>query len=126
MSVRRPSDGGDSSQTDGDPARRLASAILDFLSGRDLLEVDAVREVLEREIAHTGLRAVVTLRENLGLDRGWGYYPPDRLARRIHHALAERFLQPASTLHGAEHLAPLAGAPLVIVANHLSYSDANV
>jgi 1-acyl-sn-glycerol-3-phosphate acyltransferase len=35
-------------------------------------------------------------------------------------------LEPDSLLHGAEHLAAVGDAPVVIFANHLSYSDANL
>ena len=60
------------------------------------------------------------------MDIGWGYYPPDPLARRIHHLLADRFLQADSHLAGADHLANALTGPVAIFANHLSYADANV
>src|SRR5688572_19864904 len=69
---------------------------------------------------------LVALKANLTTDHGWAYYPPDPLARRIHHVLADRFLTPDSRVLGAHHLATVAGAPVVIVSNHLSYADANV
>lgn len=56
----------------------------------------------------------------------WSYYPSDPLARRIHRALARRVLQHAPVLLGTEHLAAVTGKPVVMVANHLSYSDANL
>jgi 1-acyl-sn-glycerol-3-phosphate acyltransferase len=56
----------------------------------------------------------------------WDYYPRDLLARRIHQVLADRILLPESALHGAEHLAALGTGPVVIMANHLSYADANL
>ena len=71
-------------------------------------------------------RRLVALKTRLGADNGWGYYPRDPLAQRIHHLLADRFLGDGSGLRGGHHLARLAGAPVVVVANHLSYSDANV
>jgi 1-acyl-sn-glycerol-3-phosphate acyltransferase len=40
--------------------------------------------------------------------------------------LADQVLEPDSVLHGAEHLATVAGKPVVIFSNHLSYSDANL
>lgn len=56
----------------------------------------------------------------------WRYYPKDPLVRRIHHVLADRVLEQAPILLGVERLAAVADKPLVILANHLSYSDANV
>ncbi len=50
----------------------------------------------------------------------------DPLARRIHRLLARRVLHQEPVLLGTEHLAAVAGKPVVIVANHLSYSDANL
>jgi 1-acyl-sn-glycerol-3-phosphate acyltransferase len=49
-----------------------------------------------------------------------------RFARRIHRALARRVLQHEPVLLGTEHIAAVTGKPVVIVANHLSYSDANL
>jgi 1-acyl-sn-glycerol-3-phosphate acyltransferase len=59
-------------------------------------------------------------------DTDWRYYPSDPLARRIHRALARRVLQRAPVLLGTEHLVAVTDRPAVIVANHLSYSDANL
>lgn len=104
----------------------LIGAILDFLADQDLLTLRDIRAALEREIDDAGPEALLALRARLTADNGWDYYPRDPLAQRIHHLLADRFLGPGSALVGAEHLAPLLDAPVVIVANHLSYSDANV
>jgi len=103
----------------------LITAITDFLSGWDTL--DEIRECLKRELDAAGPRALVRLSRALssaGAD--WGYYPRDPLARRIHQVLADRILLPDSVLHGAEQLAALTEGPVVIVANHLSYADANL
>jgi 1-acyl-sn-glycerol-3-phosphate acyltransferase len=105
---------------------RLVAAIVDFIGGPDLLSIDDIRAALEREIDEAGPAALVDLKAALTVDRGWDYYPPDALARRIHHLLADRFLQPESHLSGFEYLATVATAPVAIFANHLSYSDANV
>ena len=104
----------------------LIGAILDFLVDQDLLTRRDIRAGLEREIDRAGPEALLSLRTRLTADHGWDYYPRDPLAQRIHHLLADRFLGPGSALDGAHYLAPLTTAPLVIVANHLSYSDANV
>jgi 1-acyl-sn-glycerol-3-phosphate acyltransferase len=104
----------------------LVRAILAFLGTRDLLTVDEIRPALEREVDDAGTGALMALRERLGADHGWTYYPPDPLARRIHHLLADRFLEPESMVDGVAHLASIGNGPVVIFANHLSYADANV
>lgn len=105
---------------------RLVSAILDFLSVDDLLPRDDVRRQLEHEVEAAGPTALLTLKARLSDDHGWSYYPPDVLARRIHHVLADRFLKADCVLEGSQNLLPLGSAPVVMCANHLSYSDANV
>jgi 1-acyl-sn-glycerol-3-phosphate acyltransferase len=103
----------------------LISAITTFLSGWDTL--DEIRECLKRELDDAGPRALIRLSRALSsAGDDWGYYPRDPLARRIHQVLADRILLPDSALHGAEHLAALGSGPVVIVANHLSYADANL
>src|SRR6185295_2696044 len=104
---------------------RLVAAIQEFLAERDLLAAADVRAALEREIDAAGPDALLALRERLSMDVGWDYYPPDPLARRIHHLLADRFLQPDSEAVGIDHLRTIGDRPLAIFANHLSYADAN-
>jgi len=104
----------------------LIAAITTFLGGRDPRMLDEIRDALARDIDAAGPEAVKTLVGRLATDGvDWSYYPPDPLARHIHHLLADRILQPGSGLFGGEHLAAVAEAPVVIFANHLSYSDAN-
>jgi 1-acyl-sn-glycerol-3-phosphate acyltransferase len=69
---------------------------------------------------------LLALKTRLFADNGWDYYSRDPLAQRIHHLLAERFLDYGSELREGRHLALVDRAPVVIVANHLSYADANV
>jgi 1-acyl-sn-glycerol-3-phosphate acyltransferase len=105
----------------------LITAITTFLGGWDPGTLDEIRSVLMRELDAAGPSALARLSRGLasaGAD--WEYYPRDPLARRIHHVLADRILLPDSKLLGVEHLSGLAGTPLVICANHLSYADANL
>jgi 1-acyl-sn-glycerol-3-phosphate acyltransferase len=104
---------------------QLVDAIVEFLAPRDLLLLADVRAALNEEIDGAGPDALMALRERLTLDRGWAYYPADPLARRIHNLLADRFLQPGSSVQGLESLARVTQSPLVFVGNHLSYADAN-
>ena len=103
----------------------LVSAILSFLPVRDLVALDEIKHALENEIDRAGTGALVTLQGRLTSDSGWNYYERDSLAQNIHRVLAGRFLAPGSELRNTHHLALIAGEPVVIVANHLSYADAN-
>jgi 1-acyl-sn-glycerol-3-phosphate acyltransferase len=105
---------------------QLLTSILEFLSGENLLPVAQIRVVLERALDQAGPNALVGLKERLTFDRGWSYYPPDGLALSIHYQLADYFLESGSQVSGCEHLASVAGEPMTIVSNHLSYADANV
>jgi hypothetical protein len=97
-----------------------------FLSGLDPRMLNDIRQALAREIDAAGAPALTTLLERLTTDGAdWSYYPPDALARVIHHVLADKILQPGSTLFGVEHVTAVGDAPVVIFSNHLSYSDAN-
>lgn len=108
----------------------LIAAITAFLARDHAPALGDIRQSLQREIDDAGPEALADLGNRLshaGTD--WGYYPADPLARRIHRALAGRVLQHHPVLLDAEHLAAVTGkpvVPLVIVANHLSYSDANL
>ena len=104
----------------------LISEILEFIGTEDLLESADIRAALEREIDAAGPAALVALKDSLSADLGWSYYAPDPLARNIHHLLADRFLGAHSELTGVEHLARADGVPVAIMANHLSYADANL
>jgi 1-acyl-sn-glycerol-3-phosphate acyltransferase len=106
--------------------RALLDGVLEFLGQGDLLALRDIAAGLEREIGAAGAGALIGLRERLAMEHGWDYYPPDPLARRIHHMLADRFLEADSTASGVDHLEAVAGQPLVMVSNHLSYADANV
>jgi 1-acyl-sn-glycerol-3-phosphate acyltransferase len=103
----------------------LVAAITTFLANQNHL--DEIRDAIEAEVDAAGPKALHDLNLRLahaGAD--WTYYEHDPLARRIHQRLADRILLPGSTLIGAEHVSAVADKPVVIVANHLSYSDANL
>jgi 1-acyl-sn-glycerol-3-phosphate acyltransferase len=104
----------------------LVDAISTFLAHRHASGMPEIRASLERTIDEAGPDGVDRMSERLasaGTD--WSYTPSDPLARRIHHVLADRVLQQAPIVSGIEHVEALAGKPVVILANHLSYSDAN-
>jgi 1-acyl-sn-glycerol-3-phosphate acyltransferase len=113
----------------GQPITRdlLIGVITGFLAntpGRALL---SIRSALEEEIDRAGADGLAAMNHRLsaaGAD--WSYYPADPLARRVHHVLADNLLHQDSAVGGLEWTESLAGRPVVIFANHLSYSDANL
>jgi 1-acyl-sn-glycerol-3-phosphate acyltransferase len=105
----------------------LIDAIAAFLHGRDPSTVDAVRESVARELDAAGDEALIALGQRLATSGAdWTYYPADPLARRLHHAIAAHVLPSDSALTGNEHAQAVEGRRVVLFANHLSYSDANL
>ena len=105
----------------------LAAAILAFLSNQDPDTLRDVRGVVERELDAAGERGFSNLLRRLALaGSDWAYFEADPLARRIHDVIASRLLGPDSQALGMEHVRAVAGQPVVICSNHLSYADANV
>jgi 1-acyl-sn-glycerol-3-phosphate acyltransferase len=105
----------------------LIAAITTFLGGRDERTLERMRGVLEGELDAAGPAALNELNQRLAAaGSDWTYYPPDPLARRVHHVLADAILDDTSTVTGLAHLDAVRGKPVVLIANHLSYSDANL
>lgn len=105
----------------------LIAAISRFLAGLDPEPLCGIRQALEREIDRAGAGALAALNARLTSPAvDWSHYEADPLARRIHHVIAGRLLPSDSALDGVAHAAAVAGRPVVVIANHLSYSDANL
>jgi len=105
----------------------IIDAVLTFMAGHPQQELDEIRADLEQQIDVAGPAAVQALgRRLMSPATHWGYYELDPLARQLHRSLTDRLLLPTSTVHGIEHLDEVAGQPVVVIANHLSYSDANL
>jgi 1-acyl-sn-glycerol-3-phosphate acyltransferase len=103
----------------------LVTAITAFLANQDHL--DEIRASIEAEIDAAGPAPLAGLNTRLArAGDDWAYYERDPLVRSIHQRLADRILLPGSGLVGIEHVTAVAGKPVVIVANHLSYADANL
>jgi 1-acyl-sn-glycerol-3-phosphate acyltransferase len=107
------------------PGEGLIQAILGFLEGEERTTLDAIRQELRHEIDEAGPLTLATLRARLA-GAAAIYVPPDPLARRIHHRLADRLLLPGSELVAGDCLTVVGNEPAIVFANHLSYSDANV
>ena len=116
----------DTRRADSSPRDALIGAVLTFLADHDRHTLQDIRATLEQEIDLAGPAALHAMKVRLRADSGWDYYPPDPLAQRIHHALADTFLHPDSNVRGLEHLDEIPAGPLTIFSNHLSYSDANL
>ena len=105
----------------------LADAITTFVVRKSGIEHTRVRAVVDDVIAAAGGDAVERLQTQLANPAdAWSYYPANALARQVHHQLANVVLQEPPVIHGAERLSGVHGRSAIIVANHLSYSDANV
>jgi 1-acyl-sn-glycerol-3-phosphate acyltransferase len=105
----------------------LVDTIVRFLARERVSDAREIRACVERAIDESGPDAIDSMSARLlGAGSDWSYYPHDPLARRIHHALASRVLQPEPVVSGAHYLEAVREKRLVIFANHLSYSDANV
>jgi 1-acyl-sn-glycerol-3-phosphate acyltransferase len=106
---------------------QLVDAITAFVVLKAGIDPAAVRSPVERAIEDLGDAAVDALRSRLEQPSdAWSYYPRDPLAQRVHHVLASLILREPPQISGQSHLDSIRGKGVVIVANHLSYSDANV
>jgi 1-acyl-sn-glycerol-3-phosphate acyltransferase len=106
---------------------QLVNAIAAFVAHKSGIDPTAVRGPVERAIADLGEGAVGTLQARLAQPSdAWSYYPRDPLAQRVHHVLAGLVLKHPPAVSGLAHLDEIRGKGVVIVANHLSYSDANL
>jgi 1-acyl-sn-glycerol-3-phosphate acyltransferase len=104
----------------------LIDAIVRFLAREHAADTREIRACLERAIDEAGPGAIDAMSARLaGTGADWSYYPRDPLARRIHRALAPRVLHDP-VVSGINHLDEVSATPVVMFANHLSYSDANV
>jgi 1-acyl-sn-glycerol-3-phosphate acyltransferase len=106
---------------------QLVDAIAAFVARKSGIDPTAVREPIESAIRQCGEDALGGLSARLAQSHdAWSYYPRDPLAQRVHHALASLVLRHPPQISGHAHLDEIRGKAVVIVANHLSYSDANV
>jgi 1-acyl-sn-glycerol-3-phosphate acyltransferase len=108
-------------------AHLIVERILAFAGERPPEERAVLRVRLEQLLASEPDDAVRTFVDRI-LTTGseFAYFPPDPLARRVQHVVADFVLNADSELLGAEHLTAPGDRPLLLLSNHLSYSDANL
>jgi 1-acyl-sn-glycerol-3-phosphate acyltransferase len=105
----------------------LIGAFTTLLKDETAESLDRFRLAVGREFQQAGAEGVGHLGVRLKTTgEDWTYYPRDPLAKRIHDVLANWILEPDSSVAGLEHVAAVAGRPVVVFPNHLSYSDANL
>jgi 1-acyl-sn-glycerol-3-phosphate acyltransferase len=105
----------------------LLTGITTFLAEQDPSTLADIRQSLSRELDEAGPRAIEGLCARLAqTGQDWHYYASDPLARRIHEILAERLLGPDLIHVDLTDLNAVEDRPVVMIANHLSYADANV
>jgi 1-acyl-sn-glycerol-3-phosphate acyltransferase len=107
--------------------RAIIDQVVAFAGDRPAADLAKLRVNLEALLQEHGKAAVQHLIERLMTtgDR-FAYYPPDILAKRIHYAVAEITMTPESEIVNADRLEAIRTEPVVFLANHLSYSDANL
>lgn len=106
---------------------QLVSAIAAYVAHKGSIDPAAVRGRVEQAIEELGDDSVTALQARLAqTSDAWSYYPRDPLAQRVHHVLAGVVLTHPPAVSGVAHLDEIRGKGVVVVANHLSYSDANV
>ena len=106
---------------------QLVNAIAAFVAQKGGVDPAVVRGPVEQAISELGEDSVGALQTRLAQSSdAWAYYPRDPLAQRVHHQLAGLVLQHPPIVTGIAHLDAIRGQGVVVVANHLSYSDANV
>src|SRR5690349_17416634 len=98
-----------------------------FLADRSVEQIGGFRAAIQALLDRTPeveLLNVVKRVATTGED--WGYFPPEPFARHVHRAMADTMLTPDSGVHHAERLEAVRDRPLVLLPNHISYSDANL
>jgi 1-acyl-sn-glycerol-3-phosphate acyltransferase len=106
---------------------QLVAAITAFLANQDPAALAAMRTAVVAEIDAAPNGSIHALARRLAsAGEDWSYYEADPVARTLHHVLADHILRPGSALQGIENVHAVAGKPVVIFANHLSYADANL
>jgi 1-acyl-sn-glycerol-3-phosphate acyltransferase len=113
----------------GSPPDRaaLAQQIAAMLGPRIAPEADALRDrILELLAGHSDADLARFFERLRTTGESWSYHAPDPLARAVSRAVMMLLLEAGSALEQAERLAIARQRPAILLANHLSFVDANV
>ena len=98
-----------------------------FLAERSAEQIARFRAAIEALLARTPEAELLQVVERVAsTGEDWGYFPPEPFARHVHRAMADAMLTPDSGVVHPERLAAVRDRPLVLLPNHISYSDANL
>lgn len=106
---------------------QIVRGIARMLSEWAAIQETTLRKRIEADLADisdASLRESVARMASTG--GHWGYHPPDTVARRCSRAVHAIVLESSSALIGAEVLEIARARPVILLANHLSFVDANV
>lgn len=107
--------------------RALLSQLGKYLADHTPAQVAELRGRIDGLIDHAPASELSRLAERIAnTGKSWGYFPCEPIARRFGHALADVTLTADSKLENLERLEPIRTRPLVLLPNHISYSDANL
>lgn len=88
---------------------------------------EVTRRGVEAALSRASSAEVEAMLATLGhTGESWGYHPPNRLARDVNWAMADVTIAANSEVTGHERLGALDAQRVVYLANHLSFSDANL
>jgi 1-acyl-sn-glycerol-3-phosphate acyltransferase len=107
--------------------RGLVDGLISLVGHREGPHALALRERLERYVDGLSEVELARLVERIATTGGgWGYHPPDPVARELSHLVHGLLLEPGSRLEGVERFEAARSAPAILLANHLAFDDANL
>jgi 1-acyl-sn-glycerol-3-phosphate acyltransferase len=107
--------------------RAFADGLIALLGPEARRATPGLREGVREVIASAGRRELESFLTRLrSTGESWGYHAPHPLARALSHQVIRAMLEEGSGVANAAALGSATGRPVIFVANHLSFVDANV
>lgn len=98
-----------------------------FLADRSADQIARFRAAIQALLDRTPELELLNVVERVSTTgENWGYFPPEPFARHVHRAMADTMLTADSGVQHKERLEAVRDRPLVLLPNHISYSDANL